>query len=136
MMRPGIVALTLLLAAGCSAKSAREDAANVIVREGTIAAREQVSSDEARDNVNTRTSVYGSVSSGGRVSIGIGVMLSSILAGSSSSQPVRYEVEFDEDDSMTIYHDSPDFAVGDCVEIRVHPDEKKHPPAMKRVDCK
>ncbi len=79
--------------------------------------------------------MHASVSSGGRVSIGVGVLLSSILAGESSRQPVRYEVEFDEDDSMTIYHDSPDFAIGDCVEIRIHPDEKKHPPAMRRVDC-
>ncbi len=134
-MRFAIVALILLLAAGCSAKSAREDAADVIVRDGTIVAREQVSTDEARDKVNTRTSVHASVSSGGRVSIGVGVLLSSILAGESSRQPVRYEVEFDEDDSMTIYHDSPDFAIGDCVEIRIHPDEKKHPPAMRRVDC-
>ena len=134
-MRFGVAAMILLLLAGCGAKSARDDAAGVITRTGTIVAREHVSSDEARDNVGTRTSVHASVSSGGRVSIGIGVLLSSILAGDSSRQPLRYEVEFDEDDSMTIYHDSPDFAVGDCVEIRVHPDEKKHPPAMQRVDC-
>ena len=134
-MRYGILALALAVAAGCGTKRAPDDAADVIVREGTVVARQQVSTDEARDNVNTRTSVHASVSSGGRVSIGIGVMLSSILAGASSRQPVRYEVEFDEDDSMTIYHDSPDFAVGDCVEIRVHPDEQKHPPAMRRIDC-
>ena len=134
-MRLPIAILLVTLLAACGGKAAREDGPEVITRSGVIIAREQVSSDEARDNVNTRTSVYASVSSGGRVSIGIGVLLSSILAGSSSSQPVRYEVEFDDNDSMTIYHDSPDFAVGDCVEIRVHPDEKKHPPAMRRVDC-
>ncbi len=134
-MRFGIFSIILLLVAGCGVKSARDDAAGVITRAGTIVAREHVSSDEARDNVNTRTSVHASVSSGGGISIGIGVLLSSILAGDSSRQPIRYEVEFDEDDSMTIYHDSPDFAVGDCVEIRVHPDEKKHPPAMQRIDC-
>ncbi len=134
-MRGGICLLIAVLLAGCSGKAAREDGPEVITRTGTIIAREQVSSDEARDNVNSRTSVYASVSSGGRVSIGFGVLLSSILSGESSRQPVRYEVEFDDDDSMTIYHDSPDFAVGDCVEIRVHPDEKKHPPAMQRIDC-
>ncbi len=134
-MRNVAIALTLLLAVGCGSKSARDDAAGVITREGTIVAREQVSTDEARDNVNTRTSVHATISSGGGVAIGIGVLLSSILGGESSREALRYEVEFDEDDSMTIYHDSPDFAVGDCVEIRVHPDEKKHPPTMRRVDC-
>ena len=134
-MRAPVLALSLLLVAGCGAKHARDDAADVIVRDGTIVARQHVSSDEARDNVNTRTSVHATISSGGGVSIGIGVLLSSILSGDSSRQPLRYEVEFDEDDSMTIYHDSPDFAVGDCVRIRVHPDEKKHPPAMQRIAC-
>jgi hypothetical protein len=33
---------------------------------------------------------------------------------------------------FTIYHDSRDFEVEDCVEITVYPDEDKHPPTMER----
>ena len=66
------------------------------------------------------------------VAIGIGVLLGSWLSGQSDTEPVRYEVRLDGGGEMTIYHDSPDFEVDDCVEIKVYPDEEKNPPSMKR----
>ena len=45
---------------------------------------------------------------------------------------MRYEVELTDGGQITIYHDSQDFEIEDCVEIAVYPDEEKHPPTMKR----
>jgi len=104
----------------------------VITKLGTVTAKQEVSRDEVESDTRTRTSVYGSVSSGGGISIGIGVMLSQLFSGGSGGVPVRYEVDFKDGGQITIYHDSRDFEIGDCVEITVHPDENKHPPKMKR----
>ncbi len=46
---------------------------------------------------------------------------------------MRYEVELEDGDQISVYHDSHDFQIGDCVEITVHPDEEEHPPRMKRI---
>ena len=59
-------------------------------------------------------------------------MLSSFLSGDSDQDLVRYEVDLKDGGQFTIYHDSRDFEVEDCVEITVYPDEDKHPPTMKR----
>jgi len=40
---------------------------------------------------------------------------------------MRYEVELEDGDQISVYHDSHDFQIGDCVEITLHP------PAMKRI---
>ena len=130
------ILITILLLAGCSSKSSQEDAAaQAIVRHGIIAAKRDVSMDQVETNTTRgRTSVYGSVSSGGGVSIGIGigVLLSSIGSGDSDPKPVRYDVDLQDGGQITIYHESRDFEVDDCVEITVYPDESKHPPTMKR----
>ena len=133
-MRYPIIFLTALLLFGCSSKSAREGDAEIITRIGVIAAREDVSMDDVERDTGTRgrTSVYGSISTGGRVSIGLGFLLSPFTSGGSEPQPVRYEIDLIDNGQMTIYHDSRDFEIGDCVKIIVHPDEKKHPPTMKR----
>lgn len=127
--------LILLLAAlisACASKAPREDAADVITRYGVIVAKEAVAIEDARRDTRTRTSVHASVSTGGRVSIGIGVLFSQLFSGSEQAEPVRYEVRLIDGGEMTIYHDSHDFEVDDCVEIRVYPDERKNPPTMQR----
>jgi hypothetical protein len=124
-----IVSLPLL---ACSSKSAHESEAEIITRVGIIVAREDVNMDDVEKDTGGRTSVYGSISTGGRVSIGIGFLLSPFVSGGSEPEPVRYEVELIDGGQMTIYHNSRDFEVDDCVEISVHPDEKEHPPTMKR----
>jgi hypothetical protein len=124
-----IVSLPLL---ACSSKSAHESEAEIITRVGIIVAREDVNMDDVEKDTGGRTSVYGSISTGGRVSIGIGFLLSPFVSGGSEPEPVRYEVELIDGGQMTIYHNSRDFEVDDCVRITVHPDEKKHPPTMKR----
>jgi len=127
-----LLLLGLSLIVGCSAKSTGEAGDEVITRVGVIADKQDVSMDEVETGTRGRTSVYGSISSGGRVSIGIGVLFSSILSGGSDPNPVRYEIDLLDGGQMTIYHDSRDFEVDDCVKITVHPDEKKHPPKMQR----
>jgi hypothetical protein len=132
-MRYSILIAAVLLALGCSSKSSRDEALNAVVKYGTIVSRQDVSMDEAQSRTRGTTSVYGSVSSGGGVSIGIGVgvLLSSIGSGR-KSEPVRYEVDLQDEGQITIFHSSRDFEVGDCVEITVFEDEEQHPPTMRR----
>ena len=132
-MRYSILIAAMLLAFGCSSKSARDEALDAIVKKGTIVSREEVSVEEARTGTRGTTSVYGSVSSGGGVSIGIGIgVLLSSIGSKSKSEPVRYEVDLVDEGQITIFHNSRDFEVGDCVEITVFEDEQEHPPSMRR----
>jgi len=131
-MRYLITLITVMLLFGCSSKSAHEGDAEIITKIGVVAVKEDVSMDDVERDTHSRTSVYGSISTGGRVSIGIGFLLSPFTSGGSDPEPVRYEINLLDGGQMTIYHDSRDFEVDDCVEIIVHPDEKKHPPTMKR----
>jgi hypothetical protein len=132
-MRYSILMIILLLT-GCATKSSHEDA-QAIVKHGIIASKRDVSMDQVETGTTRgTTSVYGSISSGGGVSIGIGigVLLGSIGSGGSQPQPVRYDVDLQDGGQITIYHESRDFEVDDCVEITVYPDEDEHPPTMKR----
>jgi hypothetical protein len=134
-MRYSILLLSALFVFGCSSKNAHEDNAEIITRTGIITAKEDASLNDVEKDKNASTSVYGSVSSGSGgsgVSIGIGVLLSSFFSGESDQELVRYEVDLKDGGQFTIYHDSRDFEVDDCVEITVYPDEDKHPPTMKR----
>jgi len=134
-MRYSILLLSVLLVFGCSSKNAREDNAEIITKIGVITAKEDASLNDVEKDKNASTSVYGSVSSGSGgsgVSIGIGVLLSSFFSGDSDQDLVRYEVDLKDGGQFTIYHDSRDFEVDDCVEITVHPDEDNHPSTMKR----
>ncbi len=132
-MRFVLIVLSLLLIAACAGKNAAHEDAEVITKVGVIKARDDVSMqqvEEERSRVDTSIGV--GASSGGGVSIGLGFLFSQFGSKSSETDPVRYEVELIDGGQMTIYHDSRDFEVGDCVEIVVHPDEGKHPPTMKR----
>ena len=131
-MRYLTILLTAALVAGCSSKSTQNGEVEIITRVGVIAAKEAVSMDEVETDTRGRTSVYGSISSGGRVSVGIGFLLTPFTSGGSDPEPVRYEIDLLGGGQMTIFHDSPDFEVDDCVKITVHPDEEKHPPKMQR----
>jgi len=132
-MRYSILLLSVLFVFACGSKNAREDNAEIITKIGVITAREDASMNDVEKDTGSRTtSVYGSVSSGGGVSIGIGFLLSGIFSSNSDQPLVRYEVDLKDGGQFTIYHDSLDFEVDDCVEITVHPDEDKYPPTMKR----
>jgi len=133
LMRILIMLLVLLPAFGCSSKNAPENHAEIITRYGIITAREDVDMQDVDEASRTSSSVYGGVSSGGGFSIGLGVLFSPRTSGSSSRRPMRYEVELQNEGRITVYHDSYDFQIGDCVEITSPPDEEEHPPAMKRI---
>jgi|GEM_PF-1071526 len=129
------ILMIILLLPGCGTKSSHEDDAQAIVRHGVIAAKKDVSMDQVESGTTRgTTSVYGSISSGGGVSIGIGigVLLSSIGSGGDDKKPVRYDIDLPDGGQITVYNESRDFEVGDCVAITIYPDEKKHPPTMKR----
>ncbi len=131
-MRYSILLLSVLFVFGCSSKNAREDNAQIITKIGVITAKQDASLNDVEKDTRGRTSVYGSVSSGGGISIGLGFLLSNVFSGSSDKDLMRYEVDLKDGGQFTIYHESLDFEVDDCVEITVHPDEDKYPPTMKR----
>ena len=131
MMRNALLASLLPFAAACGSKSGQPDEPP-IVNFGVIAAKQDATRDQVQSATRGTTSVYGSISSGGRVSIGVGIGV--LLGGSSSSkpQPLRYDVDLSDGGQITIYDESPNFEVGDCVRITVFPDQQKHPPEMER----
>ena len=132
-MRYTILCLSLILLGACSSKSEMHDEAEIITRVGVIKTKADVSMQQVEeDSSRVNTSVHARVSSGGGFSIGLGFLFSQLGSGSSDIEPVRYEVELLDGGQMTIYHDSRDFEVDDCVKIVVHPDEEKHPPTMQR----
>ena len=134
-MHYSILLLAALLVFGCSSKNTYQDEAEVITRVGIVTAKEDASLNDIEKDTGSRTSVYGSVSSGGggsSISIGVGVLLSSLFSSDSDPELVRYEVDLKDGGQFTIYLESRDFEIDDCVEISVHPDEDEHPPTMKR----
>jgi hypothetical protein len=132
-MRYSILLLSSLLLLACSSREPQVAPADIIHKTGLIVSKENVSMDAVESDTRTTTSVHASISSGGHVSIGLGILLSKFLSGDDTKpSPVRYEVEFTDGGQITIYHDSRDFEVDDCVEIRVHPDKDRYPPTMKR----
>ena len=134
-MRYPLLIATVLLALGCSSKSSQEEAMNAVVKHGVIASKRDVSMDEVQTGSRGTTSVYGSVSSGGGVSIGVGIgVLLSSIGSSSKSEPIRYDIDLVDEGQITIFHGSKDFEVGDCVEITVFEDEEEHPPTMRRAE--
>ena len=133
MLRNALLASLLLLATACGSKSS-QPTEPPIIKFGVIAAKQEVSQDQVQSATRGTTSVYGSISTGGRVSIGVGVgvLLGTFGSSSAAPQPVRYDIDLPDGGQITIYHQSPDFEVDDCVRITVYPDEQKHPPDMER----
>lgn len=131
-MRCSIVFVSALLMLGCSSKTAREADAGTITRLGVIAFKEDVGMHDVEQGSGGSTSVYGGISSGGRSSVGIGIVLLPSSLGGSDPDPLRYEINLLDGGQMTIYHDSRDFEVDDCVTITVYPDQQNHSPTMKR----
>jgi hypothetical protein len=131
-MRTAILFLAALLVFGCGSKNTSESEAEIITKFGVITLKEDVEMRDVEEGTRSNTSVYGGVSSGGGFSMGLGIFLS---PGSDSGpvEPVRYQVELKDGDRITVYHDSHDFEVGDCVEITVYPDEEEYQPTMKRI---
>ncbi len=131
-MRYALLIVPLLLVAACSSKNAAFDQADADIRVGLIKARDDVSLgqvEQERSRVNT--SVSGSVSSGGGVSIGLGFLIAQFGSGGDDDDSVRYEVELLDGGQLTVYHESDEFEVDDCVEVLVYPDENAQPPEMR-----
>jgi len=132
-MRYSLLITCLLLATACGTKSSHPEAEQAIVKYGVIAAKQDVSANQVESGTRGNTSVYGSISSGGRVSIGIGIgVLLSSIGGGSEPQAVRYDVNLKDGGQITVYHESRYFEVDDCVRITVYPDEQEHAPDMER----
>jgi hypothetical protein len=130
-MRSAIILFTVALLCACATgKPAEED---YVTRVGVIKSREVVDLEQARSDSRVNTSVSASVSSGRGLSIGLGVLLSGVSGGASAKPSVRYSVELLTGEEITVYHESDQFQVDDCVEIRTLPGDDARPPMMKRI---
>ena len=130
-MRAVTFLLTLLMLAGCAASQPSED--DYLTRIGFITVKEVVDPEASGAKRNVTTGVSASVSSGGGLSIGLGVLLGSMSSSSPAQPPVRYRVELKGSEQITVFHESDLFEVGDCVEIRLLPGDDEKPPQMKRL---
>ena len=133
-MRTLVMLLSLALLSACAtSKSDGDD--EFVTRIGVIIGKEVVELDQVKSESRVSTGVSASVSSGGGLSIGIGFLLSPLFKSTPEKEPVRYEVELINGDPLTVYHESVDFLVGDCVEVSsLAHDEDDNPPLMKRIE--
>jgi hypothetical protein len=130
-MRATPFVLILLLLVGCA--TSKPSADDYITRTGVIVSKAVVDLEESAGKNKVNSSVSVSASSGGGVAIGLGFLLGS-LSSSAEEPSVRYEVELEDGEQITVFHESDVFVTGDCVEIKSLPDDAKNLPVMKRLD--
>ena len=131
-MRYPLLLLTLVLLYGCAASKPSED--EFVTRIGVITAKQVIDPEQAQGGSRTNTSASVSVSSGRGVSVGVGVLFGGIGSSSSARATVRYQVELKDGEKIEIDHESDQFMVDDCVEIRMVPGNDEYPPQMKRIE--
>jgi hypothetical protein len=129
-MRSAIILFTVALLCACATSKPTDE--DYVTRVGVIKSREVVDLEQARSKSRVNTSVSASVSSGSGVSIGLGFLLSGLSGGASEKPSVRYSIELPTGEEITVYHESDQFQVGDCVKIRTLPGDDARPPMMKR----
>lgn len=132
-MRIQTMLLILALLTGCAASNPAENETEFVTHIGVIAAKEVVEIENSGSESQVSTGVSASVSSGGGFSIGLGFLLSPLFDKSPDKEPVRYQVDLIDGGKLTVYHDSDDFEVGDCVEISALDDDDESLPLMKRI---
>jgi hypothetical protein len=128
-MRATTLLLSLLLLAGCA--TSKPSADDYVTRTGVIVSKAVVDLEESAGGSKINSSVSVSASSGGGVAIGLGFLLGS-LSRSAEKPPVRYGVELEDGEQITVFHESDVFETGDCVEIKSLPDDAENLPVMKR----
>ena len=126
---PVFLGVVLGLSSGCSTKSAAE--AEVTRVTGRIVDLEFVDSSEIKKQTRkSNTRISASVSSGGGVSIGIGVLLPLLSGKDDNEVLVRYTVRLAEDEELVIYHPDQSFIIGDCIDI-IETEGSKEPPQLQ-----
>ncbi len=123
--------LVALLLGGCAAGGTPPQD-ELVVLAGIVVDRQLVDTGEARSKTRVDTSIHATVSSGGGFAIGLGFLLSPFLSSDEVKQAMRYDIDLIDGDRMTVYHDDRGFYPGDCVEIRVHPNQDRYPPTLRR----
>lgn len=128
--RPLVFTAVLLVALTGSACSSKSPTANEVSRlTGLVIEREVVEKAEVRKR-SSNTRIYGSVSSGGGVSIGLGFLLPLLSSDDDSQTLVRYKIQLQPGDEQVIYHPDSRFAVGDCIDI-VELEDSNKPPRLE-----
>ena len=126
--------LSAVLIAGCGSKNASPEALpEAIQKTGIIVTKEEVSlEDIEKSDSRVRTSIYASIFSGGRISLGLGFLFSPSGSDDKSETPIRYEVKMLDGSELILYSESKDFEIDDCVDVTISEDVDKHPPIMQR----
>jgi len=123
-----------LLITGCASKNlAPGSLPEVVQKTGVIIAKEEIQLDDIEEkDTGVRTSVYASIFSGGRISLGLGFLFSPSGSEDKSETPIRYEIKMLDGSEMVLYSESANFEVEDCVEVTINEDVEKYPPAIRR----
>ncbi len=120
-----ILTCLLLFSSACSTKSVSEEEVSRVT--GLIVEREIVEKAQVQQQRRSNTRVYGSVSSGGGVSIGLGFLVPLLSSDDSNQALVRYKIRLTGGEEQVIYHPDTRFAEGDCIDIIELQDSSKPP---------
>ncbi len=135
-MRKLLLLLTVLAISGCGNKNAALDSKEMTTRLGVITAVELVELDQSNQNFGFSPRIEASISSDRGLTIGLGLLLSKVIVNKAAVSAVRYQIEFPNDDELTLYDDGKPLEIGDCVEVQSHPEQKTPPRILpKKVDC-
>ncbi|MFV2032930.1 MAG: hypothetical protein ACC663_10575 [Gammaproteobacteria bacterium] len=123
-----------LLTAGCASKNLPPGSLpEVVQKTGVIIAKEKIQLDDIEEkDIGVRTSIYASIFSGGRISLGLGFLFSPSGSEDKSETPIRYEIRMLDGSEIVLYSDIANFEVEDCVEVTINEDVEKYPPIMRR----
>ena len=131
-MRVAVLLIAALLGSSCSGKQGGGERPGPITEFGMIVAKEAVEMESVQRESQVNTSFHASISSGGGVAIGLGFLMSPFQSSQTVENPIRYEIQMQDGDRVTIYHLSSMFEINDCVMITAYPDEETNPPEMVR----
>jgi len=114
-MRAIALLLSLALVSACATGRPAPGTREFVTRIGVITGREPVDPGES-----------------GQL-IAFGMLMSSGFSVASQSGAVRYRVKLLNGEEVTVFQDSDQFEVGDCVEISALAGADENPPLMKRI---
>ena len=132
-MRILILICLLVFLPACANKSPPgPDSVDYVQKTGRIIGKEFIEIDAVEESgLQVNPSIFASIFSGGRISLGVGFLFRSEDSGVSTEIHVRYEIKMLDDSELVIISQSQGFEIGDCVETIVYKNVEKNPPQLK-----
>ena len=133
-MRYLFLILLLINIVACSSKS-MDDVPDVVNKTGRIINKEYVAIEEVSSGgVSVNPSIFASIFSGGRISLGLGFLFTSEDDSYTTETTTRYKIKMTDGSEMDIFSNSTQYQVDDCVEVIVHKDVENNPPRLERLE--